>query len=452
MNKALLLTTAALAVSLAVNAWQYSQRRDEAAGWPAKPGAPTKGTTGKTPAGVTAVDRSESRAGTSARNRQAHGSASQSLHGILTIGDPVERYEALLAFVKHLSSDQIGETLEELRAGGGTPDPEARFLAHLLLTRWGQEDPGAALASLAGLPPKQGVSDAGAIMAALAATDPARAVAWLNDPGNKIARQPWMGHRLAAVIAEHWARQDPDAALAWAAGLPGDQRLGAYSGIIENTLESDPARAAAVAMELDPADRPKLLGQIAEAWARQSPAEAVAWADSLGGKERVGALHEALSGWALAAPAEAAAFLDQLPARERPEHVFGVARNWSRQAPAAAALWLGNQPESEGKAEAMGHVMWHWTTADPEAAAGWLGQQPAGESYDMGVAGLAKAAAHAYDDPETAVHWAATIENEQLRGRMTEHTMERWLQQNPEAARTWAKQNGLEVPGTERDE
>ena len=40
---------------------------------------------------------------------------------------------------------------------------------------------------------------------------------------------------------------------------------------------------------------------------------------------------------------------------------------------------------------------------------------------------LAKAAAHAYDDPATAVNWAATIENESLRGRMTQHLLgEAW--------------------------
>ena len=113
---------------------------------------------------------------------------------------------------------------------------------------------------------------------------------------------------------------------------------------------------------------------------------------------------------------------------------------------AEAAAWLGSQPESDGKADAMGHVMWDWTNADPESAAAWLGEQEPGPSYDNGVAGLAKAATHVYQDGETGISWATTIENEQLRGRMVDHTLGQWMRQDPEAARAWATENDVPVP------
>ncbi len=328
-------------------------------------------------------------------------------------------------------------------------DAETNFLRRLLLAKWTQEDPDAALASLSSASGKQAYADAGTILGTLAAMDPAKAASWLSNSDNPVLRQPWMSSFLTQSVAEQWARQDPDAALEWASTLDPEQQVGAYSGIINNILESDPQRAAALAMTLDSSDRPKLLGQIAEAWAAQDPAEAVAWADSLTGGDREGSLQEALGSWAASAPAEAARYVDQLPEQERSSYVRDVVRNWSEQAPADAAAWLESQPEGEGRAGAMGHLMWNWTTRDPEAAADWLGEQPAGPSYDSGVTGLAKAAAHAYDDPSTAVNWASTIENQDLRESMTQHTLGVWRRQNEEAARSWAAENGVELPSAQ---
>lgn len=360
--------------------------------------------------------------------------------------DPMARIDALVDYVKRLPPDQIGEALAELRAGADKWDPESRLLAHLLLTRWAQEDPDAAFASLQGRGAKEGSGDAVSILASLAATDPARAVAWLADPDNRLRRQPYIAHMLARTIGAQWAQQNPDAALQWASGLPDSQRVGAYSGIIGNLAATDPQRAASLAMGLDPGDRGKLMGEIAERWALQSPDQAVAWASSLTGSDRANALPDALGAWARSAPASAAAFVDQLPESERGEHVSQVARTWSVQAPAEAAGWLGSQPESGGKADAMGHVMWDWTNADPESAAAWLGEQEHGPSYDNGVAGLSKAATHVYQDGETGLSWAATIENEQLRERMVNHTLGQWMRQDAEAARAWATENMVPVP------
>jgi hypothetical protein len=79
-------------------------------------------------------------------------------------------------------------------------------------------------------------------------------------------------------------------------------------------------------------------------------------------------------------------------------------------------------------------------------AAAWLGEQAAGPSYDRGVAGLAKAAIHVYQDPGTGVEWAATIEDQSLRESMLNHSLGRWMGQAPEDARAWAAEHGVELP------
>ncbi len=451
MNKVFSGLVAALILSLAVNAWQFSQRSNESDDAPGKPS--------RARTGATLRNNGSTNTKPVTSNRRDHGKDNEkdatsplSLREILAIPNPLERYEAALAFVKNLTADEIEGYLKELRAGSGKGkmmNPETNFLRNLLLAKWTQEDPDAALASLSPAGGKQAYSDAGTVLGTLAAMDPARAAAWLSDSDNAILRQPWMSDLLTQSIAEQWARQDPDAALEWASTLDPDQQVGAYSGIISNILESDPQRAAALAMSLDSADRPRLLGQIAEAWAARDAAGAVAWANTLSGADREGALSEALGTWAASEPSAAAAYVDQLPQQERSPYLLDVVRNWSQQAPADAAAWLGNQPEGEGRAGAMGHLMWNWTTADPEAAANWLGEQPAGPSYDSGVTGLAKAATHAYDDPSTAVNWASTIENQDLRESMTQHTLGVWRRQNEEAARSWAAENGVDLPSAQ---
>lgn len=433
-----------LVLSLALNAWQLTKHSS------ATGKASDDQKSSRSENSFEQASLSDRRAPIKEITTKSQGLASySSLDEVLAIGDPLQRYEALLAFIKNLDPDEIEGYLGTLRSGKGKMDGETSLLRRLLFAKWTQEDPDAALASLSSAGGKQAYADAGTVLSTLAAMDPARAAAWLTNPENSLLRQPWMGAMLSRSIAEQWARQDPDAALAWASTLEPEQRSGAYAGIINNIMENDPQRAAALAMSLDGYDRPKLLGQIAESWAAQDPAEAVAWANSLSAGDREESLQEALGSWAASDPSKAAAYVDQMPEQERSGVVGEVARNWAQQEPAEAAEWLGNQPESESKAGAMGQVMWNWTTSDPEAAANWLGEQPAGPSYDNGVTGLAKAATHAYDDPSTAVNWASTIENQDLRDRMTSHTLGAWRRQDEQAAQSWAAENQIELPAAQ---
>lgn len=444
-SRILLLTL--LAGSLGLNAWQFAQRSSKSTD-------------------ATGASASDSPGGLGAMLQRVD-SAAEKLEGLanplsvaevsdlaaaLAIVDPLERMQALIGVVRNLPADELGPLLEELRDGKGAKDPRNRLLTNLLLTRWGQVDADGAFASLGKVSAKQGGGAANAILAGLAAVDPARAVAWLTAPDNTMQHQPWLGHQLASTLATEWARQDPEAALDWARGLDaGDQRMGAYAGIIDHLMESDPEQAAGVAMELSEGERPKLLGQVAESWAEQEPTAAVEWANSLElPRERSQALEDALSGWARSEPGQAASYVDELPLEERAALVGDLARTWAEREPAAAAEWLGSQEESGGKAEAMGHVMWNWTSQDPESASAWLAGQEPGASFDAGASGLAKAATHAFQDGEAGVRWSSAIQNEELRATMTRHTLRQWMGQDPSAASAWAESNGVEVPSGAR--
>ena len=445
MSKLRTVTVAALAISLGVNAWQFTQQtnlKQQTQDLQSSLGLSSQAKNRDL------LSRSKPKGKPAAEQPLAQ-NTNKNLKDILAIRDPMGRMQALLEHVKSLSSDEIGEALEDLRASAADWDPETRFIAHLLLTRWGQEDPDAAFASLKKVNAKSGGGDAMSIVASLAAADPKGAVAWLRDPDNALQHKPYLGHMLARTIAKEWSRQDPDAVLAWAAGLPKGQRSGAYAGILSDLASTNPKSAAELAMNLDQGDRVKVMDEIARSWANKSPQEALDWAQSLEGRDRHQAMGGAIHAWAKASPSEAAAFVDQLPQEARAgDLIKQVVEPWATQAPAEAATWLAAQPETEQKVDAMGGVLWDWTHNDPESASAWLGAQPASESRDRGVAGLAKAAFET--DPAAAVTWASTIGDGELRTKMMDDGLRRWTQTDREAAKAWADQNQVPLPGLER--
>ncbi len=369
------------------------------------------------------------------------------LKDIFAQSDPMKRIRALIQYVDELRPHWIGEALEDLRQGSPEWDREAEFIAHMMLTRWGNDDPEAALSNLGEVDLGQGSIDARSILASLAASDLDRALAWLNDPDNTLAQLPKNGHYLAGTIAKEWVRQDPEAALAWAQSLPLDQRTGAFYGVLGSLATTDPERASTLAAELESThDRTEIMGEIAHYWARQSAARALEWARSLEGGEGQNAMTGALRGWAQTEPQAAAEFIDQLPESERSgRHVAAVTNTWARQDPARAALWLDEQRESPGKVEAMGHLIWNWTTVDPEAASTWLANQPQTESRDRGIAGLATATFES--DPARALSWASTISNAPMRQQIVQRHLANWEERDRPTARAWARENGFSITG-----
>jgi hypothetical protein len=281
------------------------------------------------------------------------------------------------------------------------------------------------------------------ILSSLASLDPKRAAEWLEAPGNELVHFPWMGHILAGTVAKEWVRQDPDAALAWAATVPDNQRLGAYTGVLGTLATTDPKRASTLATELEPGGaRNHVIGEIAKTWVRNDPDNALTWARSLEGDERSRAVGEALGAWAQTKPAAAAEYLTNLGDDANLDaYIPKIAGNWAGQSPGEAANWLATLPDGKGKTDAMDPLMWNWTTRDPEAAGNWLAQQPPGPARDRGITGLGRAAFGF--DPESALDWATQISDEKLRNASIQAGINEWKKKAPEEARQWAEQNGV---------
>jgi len=378
-----------------------------------------------------------------------------SFEELITIQDPSDRIAALLQFAEGLSPDQIPETIEEIRRDAPHWDPEAKMLAHILLTRWAIDDPEGALASLKGIDLLKYGADPVSVLSGVSSENPDIAIAWLDDPSNSMVRLPFMGQVLAGSIAKEWVRLDSEAALAWARGLPESQKAGALTGVLGSLASSNPNKAAELAMKLGPGgSREHIIGEIADSWARQSPQEALAWAKGLEGKERDRAVKGSLGQWAGTDARGAAAFVDSMEPEEKASFLQSVSSPWSREDPAEAADWVmevSSEPESrEAAGRALGEVLWQWTTQDPEAAGTWLNNQEQGPQLDGAITGLAGAAFD--EDPEASLSWATKISNEDLRNLSVNVGLGAWIQRDREAAAAWAEANEIPLPGNNPEE
>lgn len=380
------------------------------------------------------------------KNKAAGVFSAIELQTILEDSDPVSRLKNILEYADGLPSDEIPDVLAALRQSMGK-GKELEVISHVLLTRWAQSDPDAAYACLSDFSYKKKGWSSSSLLASLTAMDPRRASDWITDPNNDLSRYGRSAGRMSEVVAGEWVRQDPDAAFAWAQSLPDAYQADTVAEVLSYIAGSDPEQATSMAMAMEPGKvRSEVIGDLAESWAGTSPTEAVAWAESLEGTERAGAMRETIDEWAKGDPSSVAEYLDQLAARESIDpYLRSVASRWSRQEPSKAAEWVVGQSEGAGTRDAMGYVMWNWTRQDPEAAGEWLIDQPSGPTRDAGIAGLSKASGSF--DPAAATMWASSISDEQRRGEMLDYSLQQWQQQNPKAARQWAEQNGVAIPG-----
>jgi hypothetical protein len=139
---------------------------------------------------------------------------SLSLAEIMAAAGPMERFQALMAYVQNLPKNRIEEALGKVRASmQGRFDPESMFAMHLLLTRYGTEDSGKALNYLKSLDLMTQGFGTSTVLASLASKDPAAAAKYFEDTTNPLLNVPMASGFMAGAVAKEWAKQDPEAAL-----------------------------------------------------------------------------------------------------------------------------------------------------------------------------------------------------------------------------------------------
>ena len=369
-----------------------------------------------------------------------------SLVEILASSGPMERLQALFTHIQGLKFSELEATLQDLRKqkqSGRLNEAESLIAAHLLLTRYGAQDPAGAMAYVFTLDPFSKGLGASAVLSSLAAKDPAAAAKLLADSSDPVLRIPLAANSISTNIAKEWARRDPAAALVWAKSLPGGQRGAALNGLISSVAVDDPLKASALAGELPAGEeRTRVLGQIAESWSARDPEAALTWAQGLAPAEATKAREQALAGWARQDPAAASMYIDQAGASaDKDKLLSSVAGLWAQKDAPSAAAWISQQAEGPGKDKSMRDVLWAWTAADPKNASTWLAAQPASPSKDEAIVSMATQTFAT--DPEAAMIWGAAISDSGKRVNSLKQGLKQWMAADAPAARSWLDTSAL---------
>ena len=269
------------------------------------------------------------------------------LQRIMQGGDIVERLGSYLDAVRSMDRSnvkQVVKAFEELPEGYG------RHLEMKLLMRsWVNFDPEGALSyasnSLNAKSEKRfGISEA---LAGWAVRDEKAAIAWAqaNHSGQKKGDNP-----LLVGIVKGLMETDLDAANRLFLSLPtGTARWQASSLLAERFAKQDPQKAIQWAKNYpsdDPRMRETVLGQIGAKLSRQDLEATANWAKSMApepGADRV---------------------------------TENLIAQWASRDPEAAAEWTNNLTNPERKRHAMAELSGRWALTDPVATAEWLNTQP----------------------------------------------------------------------------
>ena len=376
----------------------------------------------------------------------AGASAEGSKKGPRSVGEALSepgqlaRMQSLMDLYAGMNADQLAEAagkLEEL------PMAQRIMASMLLFSRWGEVDPQGALAHAATLGPG-GFFARPTILQSWASTDPANAAKYFSENPGDFAMMggfggPGGGESGAGTIATEWAKLDPEAALAWANGLTGNNQTSALRSIISELAGTDPTKAAQIAATLSGDEQARAYGDIAEKLASKDFASAETFINGLPSDVRNRALSDALNVLARTDPqAVAAKLANMAEGDDRDRAISGIAEGWARQDPAAAAAWLSQQT-TEDMDDAVRSVVQSWAGRDSAAALSWIQSQPQGEVRDEAIGTYIWTSRNA--DPQSTIQLAESISDEGDRNRSIFMATRRWMQQDREAATTYIQQS-----------
>ncbi|MEM0898224.1 MAG: hypothetical protein AAGJ79_15230 [Verrucomicrobiota bacterium] len=277
----------------------------------------------------------------------------------------------------------------------------------------------------------------------------------------------------AALTFERLAFLDPDAAARAVAGLDESvERDEKLMILLETWVDTSPVTAADWSAELPVGSfRSEALARVANLWAHDDRDEARRWLEAQQPPAHFLPAWGAFAMvWASDEPEKAIDWTREIPdpaARERAE--AGVARQlattnpqmarewlssittpadfdrlathfvtaWAAEDPDATADWLKtglilNNEEFRRKAALLLAV--HWTATDPTAAGNWINQLEDGSLREN--AKYAFAQSLAAEEPEIALAWADSLEDQEDRRDTVLTIYEDWLDADPNAFKT----------------
>ncbi|RYD36313.1 MAG: hypothetical protein EOP87_05700 [Verrucomicrobiaceae bacterium] len=352
------------------------------------------------------------------------------------------RIKNLLDFYSGLTPEQLAEEAKKLE---GMPMSERIMASFLLFGRWAEVDPTAAMAHANTMGFAAGFVRP-TILQSWASVDPENAAKYYNENPREFSMMggpgPGGGNG-ASMIAAEWAKQDPQAALAWASSLSGGDKNRAMTSVIREIAMNDPKKAAEMAGSMDPAERGDAYTSIARSYGAKNFGEAEIWVRSLPADEQGAAMASALEGLSQTSPdlawTKAQAMAD---GDDKNRALRNVLENLAKQNSTAALKQLSTlTPEQQERS--IGPVIQNLAVTDNVAAIKYVQSLDNGPVRDRGIQEVIQN--DRKSAPADLISLAETITDEGDRNRTVGMAAMRWMREDEAAAKNYI-QTSASIP------
>ncbi len=305
-------------------------------------------------------------------------------------------------------------------------------LTEILIARWAEADPGAALDQAKDLaPPRLERSATLGALESWSLEDPVAAVNWLEVQGADLDRTVRREALLGLVPS--LAEKDPGRALALAASMGPDAPYGVRA-VMQTFAAAAPAEAVlAYEREANPRLKEEMRQALVEGWADNDPLEALRWSMGLEDPaERVAALSAALGPSAELDPQTALRSFEALAPEERGELAGILAETWAEADPQAVLTWARRLDRNDpSRSEAFRALVYRLSDDDPAAALELVGELPQEDrfnaAYSIGVT-------LGQEDPAAAIEKLRSVGDEEVARAGVVAALSSWAEVDPEAA------------------
>lgn len=345
------------------------------------------------------------------------------------VNDPLLRQKMFAELLENLTAENAKDAflaLYENRGGGSMGrgrDQEMGLLANV----WGRIDGAGAMAALKEIAENIGDDD---------------------RRGGRGGRRPGrLGGEMIGALSG-WATVDSAGAMAYLDTLEAGREKGmAGFGVLQGLLVNgvDDAMSFVQGLSADGTDgraKEMYMGMIAEEMLEQGVDSAKSWVDSISDLDlKSGALTRLTMELMQGDREETAAWLLQYGGDDAAAGAVNrFTDSWSRDDPEAVLEWA-DQLTGKPKAEAYEEAMESWTREDPIAAGEYLATLPASAARDAATGAFAERVSR--EDPETAMEWAGTISDLDLRNETIIEVAQDWYRSDRAATETWMQTSGL---------
>lgn len=348
------------------------------------------------------------------------------------------RIKGLLDYYGSLTTEQLADEAKKLE---NLPMSERIMASFLLFGRWAEVDPTSAMAHANSMGFAAGFVRP-TILNSWASVDPENAARYYSENPREFSMMGGPGgggQSGASMIAAEWAKQDPQAAMAWASSLSGEDQVRAMTSVVREMAAKDPKKAAEMVSSIDPSERGNAYQAIALSYGAQNFSEAETWVRGLPSEEQGPAMAAALEGLSKTDPQGAWEKAKGMPDGEDKDRAMrNVLENMAKQDSAKALAELASLSEQQQR-RSIGSVIQNVAANNSAAAWKYVESLSPGPVRDRGVSEII--VVDRRSEPSSLFSLAETITDDRDRARSMGIAAARWMREDETEARLSIQQS-----------